>query len=41
MAGQEKQNLWTITPFEKWVEEEGIPVITQQYPPESSFSALE
>ncbi len=31
MAAQEKQNLWTITPFEKWVEEEGIPVITQQY----------
>ena len=31
MAKQQKQDLWTITPFEKWVEEEGIPIITQQY----------
>ncbi|HEY3303247.1 MAG TPA: cupin domain-containing protein [Candidatus Binatia bacterium] len=31
MAAQEKQKLWSITPFEKWVEEEGLPIIGGQY----------
>jgi hypothetical protein len=26
-----KHDLWSLTPFERWVQEEGLPVITQQY----------
>lgn len=31
MAAQRKTELWSLAPFERWVEEERLPVITQQY----------
>jgi len=31
MAAASKADLWSLTPFERWVDEEGLPVITQQY----------
>ncbi len=31
MAASKKRDLWSLTPFETWVEEEGLPVVTGQY----------